>query len=182
MALEPGELAALRRAAALAAAVPTARIRVRNGAVPVLDVGRPPVPTHPGTLHLTTDAFRSAVAGAMAVLARGGRVVLRGVPDGASVAVDVGLPPGTRTFAGPVYDVPGPRGRVLVFVSTAPLEAVVAACPGGEVTDDRLVDARVVRVHAATPDAATLAVDRCRDHIARLGVSELERWLAAVPM
>jgi hypothetical protein len=180
MSLDASELAALRTAAALTRVVTDLRLVVRHGPTPLLEVGPPPWDCHPTIMRLCPHAFRAAVGQASTLTRQGHHVAMRGIPDGASLSVDVTLPPGGRTFPGPVYDLPAADGRRIIVVTTA-RAALVTRTAGREanVIDDTTADARVVTRHVSGSDADE-AVEESQRLLSELGVLELEAWLAAV--
>lgn len=178
MSLEVSELVALRQAAALASSISGVGLTLRHGPVPVLDVRPPPAAT-PGVPWLCPHAFRAAVGRATTLAHQGHAVGLRGLPEGAALSVDVSLPPGGRTFAGPVYDLVGDDGRWIVIATTAP-PAVLARAGArmADVLDDRIIDARLV-LHPVPTSDADAAVDDAQQLLGRLGAVQIEAWLAA---
>lgn len=180
MSLDASELAALRSAAALTCVVADLRLVVRHGPTPLLEVGPPPWDCHPTVVRLCPHAFRAAVGQASALTRQGHQVAMRGIPDGAALSVDVTLPPGGRTFPGPVYDLPAADGRRIIVVTTAPA-ALVTRTAGrvAHVIDDATADARVVTRDVPGRDADE-AVEDGRRLLGELGVLELEAWLATV--
>lgn len=180
---------ALRRAATLVHAVPAMRARLRVGDQVVVDVARDGAPRPPGARAVTPCGFRTAVANAWRCHRSGERLALRGVPVDVEPSVDLGIPPGGRTFPGDVHRVPLAGRLVYVFASTFGLEGCrarvdhhlcdVAPPPGSSAVRLRHDDATDVTLLYAEIDAERrarsepLVVDALQSLMADIAVRQL---------
>lgn len=129
---EPG-FAALRRAATLAHAVPTLRVRLRHDGRLLVDVapqgapvpvaGEASVAAPPGGPHAVTPCgFRAAVGRAWARHRAGERLAFGNLPVGIEPSVEIGVPPCGATFPGDIHRVPLPGRYLYVFATTYPID------------------------------------------------------------
>lgn len=185
-------LAALRKAATLAHAVPSVRLRIRDGDRVILAVQTPPLPVQTGGRTLPPCAFRAAVARAHELRSTGQRVAFCGLPEDHDPAIDVGLREGDVAHPGGIYRVAMADQWLLLFATTLGLESCKdAACGDGLATDtddpgDRFavrvgfhndIATGVTLVHTATPigdrTEAARHLDLLEALLARFGADEL---------
>jgi hypothetical protein len=122
-------LTALRIAATLAHALPTVRVRIRDGERTLLEIGHPATVCGPA---LGPCAFRRAVAGAHEQVKQGQRLAFMGLPADVAPAVDIGVQAGDRALPGGIYRVTVGDQTVHGFATTLPprrCREVLAALP-----------------------------------------------------
>lgn len=174
-------LDALRRAATLVAALPSARLKVRDGDGVFLEVRRPPFPEcGNGRVVLPPCAFRKAVGRAHHWSQAGQRLAFMGLPEGQDPAVDIGLPVGDSVLAGDVYRVRLDGSWVHVFATTLEPSAVrrsLADHTGGGlgVRHDPLTEVTLVEAACAEGDdlASAVQVDALHAVLAHCATREL---------
>ena len=125
-------MASLRVAATLVHSVPWLRVRLCSGDTTVAEIGRPPdpgpVPAGTAGRWLSPCAFRAAV-GQADECHRRGRELRLGHLSG-DPAIEVGVPPEGRTFAGGIHRVPLGDRWLYAFALCADAEECAGLVPG----------------------------------------------------
>lgn len=169
----PRPLAALRVAATLAHCLPV-RLRIRCAGRLAVEVARPPFAPEPGAVWCTPCQFRAAVAGAWATAQQGKAVAMRGLPEGAEPAVEVGLPPGASGRPGGLWRFPADGAVRWVAAAVGPPGRMwVAAQPDLCLRVDEATGVVVASAVAEEAEEEDVVVDTLEGLVAELSVGAL---------
>jgi hypothetical protein len=155
-------------------------VRIRHVERVVLEVARPPFPEESTSRWLPPCAFRAAVATAWRRHQAGEAQRFASLPLHTDPAIDVGVPPGGRTKAGGIYELPWDGGTLHAFATTVDpglCRRTAAATEVGYHTDPA-TDVSLFHVLAEEREQAA-AVDLMEGVLARLATEEL---LAGLPV